>query len=67
MEGEFGKTNDVNWAARSGAIQARYGLLDDIAGDPVSLVIGLILRGATHHFLRDVSTPYAAEFNAELT
>ena len=67
LEGEFGKTNNVNWALRSGALQARYQMLDDISGDPVSLTFGLILRGATHHFLRDVSTPYAAEFNAELT
>lgn len=67
MEGEFGKTNNVNWALRSGALQARYQMLDDISGDPVSLTFGLILRGATHHFLRDVSTPYAAECNIELT
>lgn len=67
LEGEFGKTNHVNWALRSGALQLRYQMLDDISGDPVSLTFGLIVRGATHHFLRDVSTPYAAEFNAELT
>lgn len=66
-EAEFAKTNRVNWALRSGAVQARLGLLDDIQGDPVSLMVGVILRGAPRHFLRDVSTPYAAEFNAELT
>ncbi len=67
IEGEFGKTSRVNWALRSGAAQLRYQLLDDIAGDPLSLVLGVNIRGATHHFLRDVSTPYAAEFNAEAT
>jgi hypothetical protein len=67
VEGEFGKTSHVNWAFRSGALQARYQMLDDISGDPVSLTWGLTFRGATHHFLRDVSTPYAAEFNTELT
>ncbi len=67
IEGEFGKTSDVNWALRSGAVQTRLQLLDDISGDPVSLTLGLILRGAPTHFLRDVSTPYAAQFNAELT
>jgi hypothetical protein len=67
VEGEFGKTNTINWNLRSGAVQARYQMLDDISGDPVSLVFGGILRGATHHFLKDVSTPYAAEFNIELT
>jgi hypothetical protein len=67
LEGEFGKTNHVNWAFRSGALQARYQMLDDISGDPLSLVFGVNFRGASHHFLRDVSTPYAAEFNMELT
>ena len=59
IEGEFGKTNNVNWALRSGALQMRYQLLDDIAGDCCSLMLGVNIRGATHHFLRDVSTPYA--------
>lgn len=67
VEGEFGKTNYVNWALRSGALQMRYQLMDDISGAPLSLLFGLNIRGATHHFLRDVSTPYAAEFNAEIT
>jgi len=67
LEGEFGKTDTINWALRSGALQARLGILDDISGDPFSLVAGMILRGVPHHFLKDVSTPYAAEFNAELT
>ena len=67
LEGEFAKTNAVNWALRSGALQARMGFLDDISGDPISLVVGVNVRGAPHHLLRDVSTPYAAEFNAELT
>ena len=42
-------------------------MLDDISGDRVSLTIGLNIRGAPHHFLTDVSTPYASEFNLELT
>ncbi len=67
LETEFGKTNDVNWALRSGALQARFQFLDDIIGDPVSLTLGVILRAAPDHFLKSVSTPYAAEFNTELT
>jgi len=67
LEAEFGKTTYTNWALRSGALQARYQLLDDIAGDPVSFALGMIVRGAPEHFLRDVSTPYAAECNMELT
>jgi hypothetical protein len=67
LEGEFGRTTLTNSALRSGAVQVRYQVLDDISGDPVSLVFGWSARGATHHFLKDVSTPYAAEFNTELT
>ncbi len=67
LETEFAKTNHVNWALRSAAVQGRMQLLDDISGDPVSLTLGVNLRGAPPHFLRDVSTPYAAEFNIELT
>ncbi len=67
METEFGKTDSVNWALRSAAVQGRMQLLDDICGDPVSLTLGINLRGAPHHFLRDVSTPYAAVFNMELS
>lgn len=67
MEGEFAKSDHINWALRSAAIQGRYQLLNDIAGDPVSLMLGLNIRGAPHHFLKDVSTPYASEFNLEVT
>lgn len=67
LEGEFAKINQINWGLRSTAIQTRYQLLDDISGDPVSLTFGLNLRYAPHHFLKDVSTPYASEFNMEVT
>ena len=67
MEGEFAKSDHINWALRSAAVQGRFQLLDDISGDPVSLALGLNIRGAPHHFLRDVGTPYASEFNLEMT
>lgn len=67
MEGEFAKTNSINWALRSAAFQGRFQMLDDISGDPVSVVLGLNIRGAPHRLLRDVSTPYASEFNLEMT
>jgi hypothetical protein len=67
LETEFAKTTEVNWALRSAALQGRYQVFDDISGDPVSLALGLNIRAAPHHFLRDVSTPYAAEFNTEVT
>ncbi len=64
---EFGQTTQIGWNYRSAALQARYRLLDDIAGDPVSVVFGANLRQACAHFLKDVSTPYAAVFNAEVS
>lgn len=67
VEGEFAQTTLTGFNFRSAALQGRYRLLDDIAGDPISLTFGLIFRGASPHFLHDVSTPYAAECNTELT
>lgn len=67
IEGEFGHTRCVNWALRSAALQLRLRPLNDIAGDPCSLVMGLSVRAAPTHFLKDVSTPYAAQCNLELT
>ncbi|MEI6242759.1 MAG: hypothetical protein WCP39_05070 [Chlamydiota bacterium] len=43
---------------RSGALQLRYLLLDDIVGDPVSISIGVNVRGVSQNGLYDVSTPY---------
>lgn len=67
VEADFAKSNHINWALRSVALQGRYLLLDDISGDPISVVLGINLRGAPYHFLRNVSTPYASEFNVEIT
>jgi hypothetical protein len=67
IEGEFAKVESINWGLRSGAVQGRFQFLDDISGDPVSLVMGLNVRGAPHRFLKSVSTPYASEFNLEIT
>ncbi len=67
VEGELGRTTDIGWTFRSAAVQARYRVLDDIAGDPLTLTFGLIFRGAAPHMLTDVSTPYAAELNTEAT
>jgi hypothetical protein len=66
-EMEFAQTPRENWGTRSGALQVRYQWLDDIAGDPVSFVTGLTIRGVTGRSLRDVSTPYASNANFELT
>ncbi|MBS0620945.1 MAG: hypothetical protein JSS61_05760 [Verrucomicrobia bacterium] len=65
---EFVQTPRQNFGVRSGAIQARYRFLNDISGDdPISLVVGLSLRGVTKHSLQDVSSPYASDFNGEIT
>ena len=54
-----------NW--RSAALQLRYQLLDDISGDPLSLTLGTNFRVVPGHSLKDVSCPYAANCNYELT
>jgi hypothetical protein len=67
VEGEFAETSQTGLNFRSAAVQGRYRLLDDIAGDPITLTLGANFRGASPHFLHDVSTPYAAPCNIELT
>lgn len=64
-EAEVARTTrqEFNW--RSFALQGRYLFFDDIIGDPLSLVAGLSMRGVHHLSLRDISCPYAAEFNLE--
>lgn len=66
-EMEFAKTPRMNFNWRSVALQGRYQWLDDITGDPVSLTTGINFRGVSAHSLRDVSCPYAASANFELT
>jgi hypothetical protein len=66
LEGEIARVDSINWGLRSGALQTRLGLLDDIAGDPLSVTLGLDLRGVRGRFLTTVATPYASEFNLEL-
>lgn len=53
-----------NW--RSAAGQIRYLWLDDVVGDPVSLVTGLRVRGVNSQSLKDISCPYPAAFNLDL-
>jgi hypothetical protein len=65
VEIEQASTTRQNYNWRSVALQGRYLFLDDIAGDPVSLAAGLSMRGVHHLSLRDISCPYAAEFNLE--
>ncbi len=63
---ETAQTSKNHFYFRSGAAYLRYGWLSDVAGDPVSLVTGVIFAGATSASLKDISSPYAAAFNAEM-
>ena len=64
---EMARTPRQNFSFRSSAIQARYRFLDDIAGDPVSVVAGINFRGVGAKSVRDISSPYASYLNFELT
>ncbi len=67
IETDLGHVDSI-WGFRSGALQVRYWWLNDIAGEaPVSVTFGVNARGVTGRFLENVSTPYASEFNAELS
>lgn len=65
---EFAESTEIpSFGMRSLAFQGRCLWLDDILGDPVSLTTGLSLRGVPHHQLTDVSCPYHANVNLELS
>lgn len=66
VEIEFAHTSQQSWGFRSCAGQFRYLLLDDVAGDPISLMVGANIRGVSHRSLRDISSPYHAEANFEV-
>lgn len=66
IEIEFAETPKQSWGFRSFAGQFRFLFLDDVAGDPVSLMAGVNIRGVSHHALRDVSCPYHSDVNFEL-
>jgi hypothetical protein len=63
---ELVQTFGQNFSFRSSALQARYRFLDDIAGDPITVVSGLSLRGVGARSVRNISTPYASYGNAEV-
>lgn len=66
IEAEVSDTTRQSWNLRSVALQGRYLWLDDIIGDPVSLVTGISIRGVHHSSLKDISCPYSGEANFEL-
>jgi len=64
---ELVRTPRQNYSFRSSAIQGRYRLLNDINADPISLVVGVNIRGVGSKSVKDVSSPYASYCNFEGT
>ncbi len=62
---EMARTPNQLYGFRSVFLASRYNVLDDIQGDPVSVIFGLILRGVGGRSTRDVSSPYASYMNYE--
>ena len=67
VETEFADTSKRDWGFRDAAAQIRHIVLDDTGGDPISLAIGGITRWTKTRYLQDPSTPYAANFDLELS
>lgn len=67
LDVEMARTPRQNFSFRSGAMQARYRFLNDIAGDLVSVVAGFNMRGVGSKSVKDISSPYASYLNFELT
>jgi len=59
-------TSHVDFDCEAGWLTVRYAWLDDISGDPISLVTGATLSFPTTHFLHEFSFPYHGHANAEL-
>ena len=66
LESDFSDIQKLSWGAERLGAQIRYLMLNDVAGDPVSLTIGGQLFYVPSRNLRDVSCPYHAEGNLEL-
>lgn len=67
VELDMARTPHQTYGFRSAALQGRYLFLDDIAGDLLSLNVGLNTRAVTGRSVRDVSSPYASYWNGEAT
>lgn len=67
IELEMARTPHQTYGFRSSAIQGRFLVWDDIAGDPVTVAVGLNTRAVSGRSVRDVSSPYASYWNGEAT
>ena len=56
LEMEFARTPRQNFSFRSSALQGRFLLLDDIAGDPVSVTLGANIRAVGGKSTKDISS-----------
>ncbi len=63
---QFADTTKMSFNFRTFALQARYLWLDDIVGDPVSLVSGFSTRITSTRSLKDISCPSHAVLDFEL-
>lgn len=63
---DFAHTSKLNWGGRRVGLQLRYLLMDDVAGDPLSLTIGGQVFYVPSRNMRDVSSPYHSQGNFEL-
>lgn len=63
---EMAHTSERAWGFQSLGLQYRILWLDDIIGDPISLITGISVRGTNHQSVQDVNSPYHSYFNAEL-
>jgi len=64
-EVEFADTPRQSFGWRSIALQGRYLWLNDVEGDPCSLISALNIREVSKHSVRDVSSPYHYYLNFE--
>ncbi len=67
LEGEttFSKTSQHSFTLENGSVTLRRKFLNDIVGDPVSLVAGMTLTGPTGRALRDYNTIYHGRSDIE--
>lgn len=66
LETDFLHSKKLNWGTEAAGLQLRYLFLDDVAGDPISLSVGLQSIYAPTRSLSDVSVPYHGQANFEL-
>lgn len=64
---EFADTTRQSLGTQSVGTQIRYQWLDDVVGASLSLVSGLNVRWVSKRSLQDVSCPYHAEWDFEIT